>query len=126
MALIMNLTLASVERGRVTFTAVPGEEHYNPHGSIHGGFVSTLFDTALGCAVHSTLERGLGYTTLDLHVNFVRPLTHESGTVRCDAAVLFEGKRVATAEAKVFDERGKLCAHATTTCLIFPRDGVTS
>jgi uncharacterized protein (TIGR00369 family) len=121
MALLMNMRIDSVERGRVVFEGTPGEEHYNPHGTVHGGFTATLFDTALGCAVHSVLERGFGYTTLELHVNYVRAMTHETGPVRCEAAVLFEGKRIATAEAKLVDSRGKLYGHATTTCLILER-----
>jgi uncharacterized protein (TIGR00369 family) len=126
MARVMNMVIDSVERGKVAFSATPGEEHYNPHGTIHGGFVATLFDTALGCAVHSTLERGFGYTTLELHVNFVRAMTHETGRVRCEATVLHEGKRVSTAEAKLFDARGKLYAHATTTCLILERGPIAT
>lgn len=121
MAVLMNMQIDSVDKGRVAFTATPGEEHYNPHGTVHGGFSATLFDTALGCAVHSLLDKGFGYTTLELHVNFVRPITHESGRLRCDAMVLFGGKRVATAEAKLYDGDGRLLGHATTTCLISPR-----
>ena len=122
MAIVMNLSLESVERGRVVFTGMPGEEHYNPHGTVHGGYASTIFDTALGCAIHSTLDRGIGYTTLDLHVHFVRPITRATGTVRCEATVLHEGKRVATAEGKLYGGDGQLLGHATTTCLIFPRE----
>jgi uncharacterized protein (TIGR00369 family) len=121
MAALMNMQIESVEKGCVVFGATPGEEHYNPHGTVHGGFSATLFDTALGCAVHSLLEKGYGYTTLELHVNFVRPITQESGRLRCEAAVLFGGKRVATAGAKLVDANGKLLGHATTTCLISER-----
>jgi uncharacterized protein (TIGR00369 family) len=121
MALLMNMAIDKVERGHIAFVGTPGEEHYNPHGTVHGGYMATLFDTALGCAVHSVLERGFGYTTLELHVNFVRPVTRESGRLRCDATIVHEGKRVATAEAKLYDQRDKLYGHATTTCLIFER-----
>ena len=121
MALLMRLQILEVESGRVVFGGTPGEEHYNPHGTVHGGWPCTIFDTALGCAVHSTLPAGIGYTTLELHVNFVRPLTLQSGAIRCEANVLHLGKRVATAEAKMRDAAGTLMAHATTTCLIMPR-----
>ena len=121
MAVLMNFEIESVERGKVVFTATPGEEHYNPHGTVHGGFTATLFDTALGCAVHSMLEKGYGYTTLELHVNFVRAITRETGRLRCAAFVLHGGKRIATAEAKLTDERDRLFGHATTTCLISMR-----
>jgi uncharacterized protein (TIGR00369 family) len=121
MAVLMNLQIESVERGKVVFAATPGEEHYNPHGTVHGGFTASLFDTALGCAVHSTLEKGYGYTTLELHVNFVRAITRETGRLRCEAFVLHAGKRIATAEAKLTDDRDRLFGHATTTCLISTR-----
>jgi uncharacterized protein (TIGR00369 family) len=88
---------------------------------VHGGWAATLFDTALGCAVHATLAVGYGYTTLDLTVNFVRPITHETVRLLCEANVLHAGKRIATAEAKLRDSAGVLYGHATTTCLIAPR-----
>jgi uncharacterized protein (TIGR00369 family) len=126
MAVLMNMEVEAVDKGRVTFTATPGEEHYNPHGTVHGGFASTLFDTALGCAVHSTLEQGYGYTTLELHVNFLRPITRESGRLRCEGIVLHAGRRIATAEAKLTDDGGRLVGHATTTCLISQRPSARS
>ena len=121
MALLMNLQILECEKGRVVFAGTPGPEHSNPHATIHGGYAATLFDTALGCAVQSMLERGTAYTTLELHVNFVRPITRDTGRLRCEAVVLHGGKRVATAEAKMTDPNGRLMAHATTTCLISPR-----
>jgi uncharacterized protein (TIGR00369 family) len=124
MALLMNIEIASVDTGRVVFAGTPGEEHYNPHGTVHGGWAATMFDTALGCAVHSVLDVGFGYTTLDLHVNFVRPITRETGRIRCEAHVLHSGKRIATAEAKLLDGQDKLYGHATTTCLIVQRPTV--
>jgi uncharacterized protein (TIGR00369 family) len=121
MVLLMNLEIVSVERGRIAFSGTPGEEHYNPHGSVHGGWASTFFDTALGCSVHSMLDAGFVYTTLDLHVNFVRPITRETGRLRCEANVLHFGRRIATAEARLLSGDGTLYGHATTTCLILPR-----
>ena len=121
MAVLMNATITTADRGHVVFKAVPDEEHYNPHGSVHGGYAATIFDTALGCAVHSLLDKGYGYTTLELHVNYVRPITRESGSLVCDARVLHGGKRIATAEARLTDAKGDLVGHATTTCLIAPR-----
>jgi len=121
MAVLMNAAITAADKGHVVFNAVPGEEHYNPHGSVHGGYAATLFDTALGCAVHSLLDKGYGYTTLELHVNYVKPITRDSGRLVCDARVLHGGKRIATAEARLTDESGHLLGHATTTCLIAPR-----
>lgn len=121
MAILMNLEIVSADVGRVVFAGTPGEEHYNPHGTVHGGWAATIFDTALGCAVHSVLDVGFGYTTLDIHVNFVRAITHATGRVRCEARVLHSGKQIATAEAKLLDEQDKLYGHATTTCLITQR-----
>ena len=85
---------------------------------VHGGLIATLLDSALGCSIHTMLPVGTGYTTLELHVNFVRPLTRATGEVRCEANVLHVGKRLGTAEAKVFDSAGKLYGHGTTTCMI--------
>lgn len=122
-ARLMNFTLGEVDKGRAVFTAEPAEYHYNPIGVVHGGLISTLLDSALGCAVHTTLPAGVLYTTLELHVNFVRPLTQHTGPVRCEAQVLHSGRRMATAEAKVTDAGGKLYGHGTTTCMIFPAGG---
>jgi uncharacterized protein (TIGR00369 family) len=115
----MNFGLAELEEGRAVFTVEPAEYHYNPIGVVHGGLAATLLDSAMGCAVHSTLPAGAGYTTLEVKVNFVRPLTAETGEVRCEAEVIHVGGRTATAEGKVLDASGKLYAHATTTCIIF-------
>jgi uncharacterized protein (TIGR00369 family) len=106
--------------GRVVFELVPGERHYNPIGSVHGGVAATLLDSAMGCAVQTTLPAGTGYTTLELKVNFVRGLTADTGPVRCEGEVVHRGSKIATAEGRIWEERtGKLVAHATTTCLIF-------
>jgi uncharacterized protein (TIGR00369 family) len=116
---LMNFGLAELGEGRAVFTVEPAEYHYNPIGVVHGGLAATLLDSAMGCAVHSTLPAGAGYTTLEIKVNYVRALTAETGKVRCEARVIHVGGRTATAEGKVLDAAGKLYAHATTTCIIF-------
>src|SRR5262249_18215566 len=117
---LMGMRLVEVEEGRTVFTCIPGEQHYNPLGVVHGGLISTICDSALGCAVHSVLPAGVGYTTVELHVNLVRALTREVGEIRCEAHVLHSGRRLATAQAKVTDQQGKLYGHATTSCMVFP------
>ncbi len=110
--------LPEVAPGKVTFFLEPQEYHYNPIGSVHGGVFATLLDSAMGCAVHTTLPAGVGYTSLELKVNFIRPLTVRSGLVSCVGTVLSAGRQVATAEGRITDASGKLYAHATTTCLL--------
>ena len=117
-ATTLGFTLVEAERGRAVFEMAPGTQHYNPIGSVHGGVALTLLDSAMGCAVHTLLEAGVGYTTLELKTNFVRPITAETGLVRCEGVVVHPGSRVATAEGRVTDAAGKLLAHGTTTCLI--------
>jgi uncharacterized protein (TIGR00369 family) len=118
----MDFTGAEVEEGRAVFVAEPGEFLYNPIGVVHGGFAMTILDSAMGCAVHSTLAAGERYTSLETSVNFVRPITKETGRVRCLGTVLHRGGRVATAEGKLIaEETGKLLAHGTTTCLVIPK-----
>ncbi|PYE50461.1 PaaI family thioesterase [Deinococcus yavapaiensis] len=107
-----------IEDGRVTFRMIPQEFHYNPIGSVHGGVYATLLDSALGCAIHTRLPAGVGYTTLELKVNYVRPLLVGMGEVRAVGEVLSVSRQVATAQAKLLDARDRLFAHATTTCLI--------
>ena len=107
------------EEGRVTVLLHPQEYHYNPLGTVHGGVIATLLDTAAACSVHTTLPAGVGYTSLDLNVKFLRPVTLSSGQLRCEGAVLQRGRRTALAEARLYDGAGKLVAHATSTCLIF-------
>lgn len=119
-AATLDFTGAEVEEGRAVFVGRPEEFHYNPIGVVHGGFAMTILDSAMGCAVHSTLAAGEGYTSLETSVNFVRPITLETGRVRCEGKILHRGARVATAEGKLIAEgTGKLLAHGTTTCLIF-------
>ncbi|ULH17269.1 PaaI family thioesterase (plasmid) [Deinococcus sp. KNUC1210] len=107
-----------VHKGRVVFRLRPEEYHYNPIGSVHGGVFATLLDSALGCAIHTMLPAGVGYTTLELKVNYLRPLKSGMGEVQAVGEVLSVSRQVATAQAQVLDERGRLYAHATTTCLI--------
>jgi uncharacterized protein (TIGR00369 family) len=116
---LMGFRGIEAEPGRAVFEIVPGEQHYNPIGSVHGGVALTLLDSAMGCAVHTLLAAGVGYTTLEVKANFVRPILADTGVVRCEGTVLHAGSRVATAEGRVIDGAGKLLAHGTTTCLIF-------
>jgi uncharacterized protein (TIGR00369 family) len=116
---LVGFRLVEAEPGRAAFEMEPGAQHYNPIGSVHGGVALTLLDSAMGCAVHTLLGAGEGYTTLEVKTNFVRPITAETGLIRCEGVVLHEGSRVATAEGKLTDANGKLLAHGTTTCLIF-------
>lgn len=117
-ASLLNFELVELSEGRAIFAVEPKEYHYNPIGVVHGGLAATLLDSAMGCAVHSTLPAGAGYTTLEIKVNFVRPITADTGRVRAEAKLIHLGGRTATAEGRVIDEAGKLYAHATTTCLI--------
>ncbi|GAC1445895.1 MAG: hotdog fold thioesterase [Pyrinomonadaceae bacterium] len=117
-ALVLGITVESIEEGSVVFAVEPAEYHYNPIGTVHAGLACTICDSAMGCAVHSTLPAGVGWTTLELKVNLVRPLTVRIGRVRCEGKVIYVGGRTATAEAKIFDAQDKLYAHATT-CMIF-------
>ncbi len=118
-AVTMRFAAVEVEQGRAVFEGEPGEEHYNPIGVVHGGYAATLLDSALGCAVHTTLEAGAGYTTLSLEAKFVRPILRDTGRVRASAEVTHRGRRQATAEAKLTAvASGKLLGSATTTCMI--------
>ncbi|HWY25407.1 MAG TPA: PaaI family thioesterase [Nevskia sp.] len=119
-SVLMNVTGAEVEEGLVTFTAQPLECHYNPIGLVHGGFAATLLDSVMACAIHSRLPQGQAYTTLDLHTHYVRAITLETGPVRAEGKVLHLGARMATAEGRVVDTKGRLFAHGTTTCMVFP------
>jgi uncharacterized protein (TIGR00369 family) len=107
------------EEGRVVVTLEPAEYHYNPLGTVHGGVLATLLDTATGCAVHSTLPAGMGYTTLDLNAKFLRPASIASGLLTCEGTVISKGRRTALAQAQITDARGGLVAHATSTCMLF-------
>jgi uncharacterized protein (TIGR00369 family) len=110
-----------IEYGAAVFQGRPSQRHYNPLGTVHGGWFATLLDSAVGCAVHSTLPAGKGYTTLELKLNIVRALTDAVPLVRAEGKVLHSGRQVATAEGRIVGPDGKLYAHATTTCLVFER-----
>jgi uncharacterized protein (TIGR00369 family) len=116
---LMNFRIAELSEGRAVFTVEPAEYHYNPIGVVHGGLAATLLDSAMGCAVHSTLPAGASYTTLEIKVNYLRLMSAETGLVRCEANIIHIGGRTAVAEGRVVDQRGKLYAHGTTTCIVF-------
>lgn len=116
----LGFTLEEVEHGRAVFVLVPGEEHYNPIGSVHGGVYATLLDSAAGCAVQSVLPQGVAYTSLDLTLKFLRPITVDTGKVRAVGTVLNSGRRTALAQAELLDSADRLLAHATSSCLLFP------
>ena len=98
----------------------PVFDHYNPLGSVHGGVAATLLDSVMGCCIHTTLKAGIGFTTLEIKVNYVRAMTDKTGPVRAEGKVINVGSRIATSEGRLVDASGKLLAHGTTTCLIFP------
>jgi uncharacterized protein (TIGR00369 family) len=104
--------------GRVVIVAQPTDCHLNPAGTVHGGFAATLLDSCMGLAIHSTLEKGIGQTTLEFKISLVRPITAETGEIRAEGVVLSRGRRIGTAEGRITDRDGRLLAHGTTTCLI--------
>ena len=118
-AVLMSMEFSQVEKGRVIFSVTPAEYHFNPIGTVHGGLAATLCDSALACAIHSTLPVGVGYTTIELHVNYIRAITAETGRLRCIGEIIHVGRRMGTAQAKLIDDHDKLYAHGTTTCMIF-------
>ncbi len=117
-AVLMGMWITEVSEGRVVFAAEPAEYHYNPLGTVHGGVMATLLDSALGCTVQSMLPAGTSYTTLELKVNYLRPVTTKTGTIYCEGKIIHVGGRIATAEARLTSAEGKLHAHGTTTCII--------
>jgi uncharacterized protein (TIGR00369 family) len=117
-AQVLGFRLVEVEPGHAVFEFVPGEQHYNPIGVVHGGLAMTLLDSAMGCSVHTRMAVGGGYTTLEAKTNLVRAITHETGTLRAIGKLVHLGKRVATAEGRLEDAAGTLYAHATSTCII--------
>jgi uncharacterized protein (TIGR00369 family) len=118
-AATLQFALAEIERGRAVFRATPGPHAYNPIGVVHGGYAATLLDSACGCAVHSTLDAGQAYTTLELKVAYHRAITSATGLVEAVGTVVTSGRRVAFAEAKLLDAAGRLLASATSTLLVF-------
>jgi len=114
----------TAEPGIITFQSTPGFRHYNPIGSVHGSYAAALLDSAMGLAVHSMLPAGTGYTTLEFKISFIRGMTKDTGPVRSEGRTLSVGRRAATAEGRITDSKGRLLAHATTTCLVFeiPKD----
>ena len=119
MARTLGYDVVEASPGRVVITASPGDELLNPAGTVHGGFTATLLDSCMGLAVWSTVEKGFGSTTLEFKISFVRGMSEASGVIRTEGRVLNAGRRVATAEARITDSKGRLLAHATTTCLVF-------
>lgn len=117
-AIESDIWITEVEVGRVVFEAEPSALFYNPLGTVHGGWISGLLDSAMGCAVHSLLKPGQAYTTVDMTINFVRPVFASTGRLKCEGKVIHPGSRIATSEGRVWDQNGKLVAHGSETCFI--------
>ena len=124
-AVLLGLSLEDVEAGRVTFAMTPGDAHLNPLGTVHGGLLATMLDSAMGCAIQSVLPAGMSYTTVQLDVKYVRSPRIGEGRVSAEGQVVHCGRRTATAEGRVLDAQGRLCAHATTTCLVLAGERVS-
>jgi uncharacterized protein (TIGR00369 family) len=107
-----------IARGHTAFVGNPKFEYYNPLGTVHGGFTAALLDSCMACAIHSTLDAGFSYATVEVKINYVRAITSDTGEVRAEGKIINSGRRIATAEGRLFDSGGKLYAHGTTTCLI--------
>ena len=121
LAQTVGFALVEAGEGYAAFEIEPMEFHYNPSGAVHGGVACTLLDSAMGCAVHSTLSAGIGYTTVELKVNLVRAITVDAGPLRAEGRIVHRGSRIATAEGHLRDHAGRLYAHGTTTCIILSR-----
>jgi uncharacterized protein (TIGR00369 family) len=115
----LDFSLVEIGEGRAVFQGQPQLKHYNPLGTVHGGWYATLLDSAVGCAVHTAMPVGRAYTTAELSVNIVRAASHKSGPLRAIGTVIHAGRQLATAEGRIVGPDGKLYAHATTTCLVF-------
>ena len=115
----LDFTLVEVAFGRAVFQGTPLRRHYNPLGSVHGGWFAALLDSCLGCAVHTTMPVGRAYTTAEFKVNLVRPLTDRVPLVRAEGTVVHGGRRMATAEGRLVGADGRLYAHGSTTCFVF-------
>ena len=116
----LGFRVSEVELGRVVFDYTPVFDHYNPIGSVHGGIAATLLDSVMGCCIHTMLKAGIGYTTVEIKVNYVRAMTDRTGPVKAEGKVINVGSRIGTSEGRLYDAGGRLLAHGTTTCLIFP------
>ena len=111
--------ITEAESGRVVVTAEPKDIHLNPAGTVHGGLAATMLDSCMGLAIQSTLEKGVGSTTLEFKISFVRPITSETGPIKAEGTVISRGRRIGTAEGRLTDDKKRLLVHGTTTCLIF-------
>lgn len=118
-SLAMDFVLAEAEEGRAVFAGTPGEAFHNPYASVHGGYIATLMDSAMTCAVQTTVGAGFGVTTVEVKINFVKPVFADVGRLRAEAHVIASGKRLGTAEGRLLDDAGTLYAHGTTTCMIY-------
>lgn len=116
----LGMSLLETDFGRAVFGYEPLADHFNPLGTIHGGIAATLLDSVMGCCIHTTLKAGSGYTTVEIKINYVRAMTPKTGPVRAEGKVINVGSRIATSEGRLTDASGRLLAHGTTTCLIFP------
>ena len=119
MSAVIPVAPLEIEFGRAAFRAVPDERFYNTIGSIHGGYAATLLDTAMGCAVHSTIKAGEGYTSLEIKISYHRRIMPQTGELRIESRIVSRGARIAAAEGRIIDAKGELLASGTTTCLIF-------
>ena len=117
---VVDMVPVEASVGRMVFQGRPSRRFYNPIGTVHGGWIATLLDSAVGCAVHTTLSPGQGYTTLELKVNYLRAVTDRTGPLRAEGRVLHVSRQIGLADGRLYDAAGKVYAHATTTCLIFP------
>ncbi|MEV6702044.1 PaaI family thioesterase [Streptomyces sp. NPDC051453] len=117
---LLGMRFDEVENGRIVMSLATNPDFANPLGTVHGGIAATLLDSVMGCAVHSTLPAGVGYTTLELKVNYIRAARTDGQKLTATGTIIHAGRRTATAEGKVLDDAGKLVAHATTTCIILP------
>ena len=120
MAQTLGYDVLEAESGRVVLTVTPTGAHLNPWGTVHGGLAAALLDSCMGLAIHSMLDQGIGSTTLEFKISLVRPITVDTGAIRAEGRVINCGRRIGTAEGRVTDANGRLLAHGTTTCLIFP------
>jgi uncharacterized protein (TIGR00369 family) len=119
MAQTLGYDVSEAIKGRVVVTAIPDATHLNPAGTVHGGIAATMLDTCMGLAIHSTLDKGFGSTTLEFKISLLRPITPQTGLIKAEGVVLSCGRRIGTAEGRLTDQAGRLLAHGTTTCMIF-------